>query len=385
MQNKSTKNNKIIDNMFLNILHTETLKDWGGQQGKVLKELLSIQRLGHKVYLICNPNTKISMRARELGIETIELEMNKKNYYHTIPFIIRFLKEHKIKIAISHGSTDSWIIGIAGLFLSTKTIRERHNEFSIKGFISRSLHKYLFDHIFAVSNNVKDVLLAIQVPEEKITLLPSIIDVSLFKNTDSLRSEFNIPSDSKVVGMFSSHFRKAKGGYDFSEMAKILLSKYKELYIIFAGNYTEKFRKSIEADFITQGFDLTRIIWTGFRKDISHVIHTFDIAVYPSHTEGMPNALLEVMACGKPIVVYDIKPMNQIIKNKIHGYCVPFGDTGALANATSILLEDESSSKKMGANALQKVKAEHDIHLLDFRLKELFEKLYPMEYDKRKI
>ena len=49
----------------MNILHTETLKGWGGEQNKVINEMVALKELGHNVYLICNPASEISKK--EIG------------------------------------------------------------------------------------------------------------------------------------------------------------------------------------------------------------------------------------------------------------------------------------------------------------------------------
>ena len=44
----------------MNILHTETLFNWGGQQNKVVNEMRHMRELGHSTTLFCNPNSEIS-------------------------------------------------------------------------------------------------------------------------------------------------------------------------------------------------------------------------------------------------------------------------------------------------------------------------------------
>ena len=115
----------------LNILHTETLKGWGGQQNKVIKELINTKKLGHKVYLLANPNADIINKAKKHGIEVITKEMNKKTILPSSFFLRKFIKNNNIDLVISHGSTDSWIVAITKLFTKIKAIRERHNLYEI--------------------------------------------------------------------------------------------------------------------------------------------------------------------------------------------------------------------------------------------------------------
>lgn len=360
----------------MNILHTETLKGWGGQQGKVLKELLAAKNIGETPYLICNPGSEIGKRAREHGIATTEIPINKKNFHRTVPFLLRFIKEQRIDVVISHGSTDSWVVALAGLFSDVKTVRERHNEFPINGFLSRLLHRKLFDRLLVVSDNVRDYLISIGVAEEKILGMPSSVDVGKFQNvTSRFREEWEIPQDAPVVGLFSSALRKEKGVFDFLAMIERVAPRRPLAYFILAGRYSETLRDRFAEKLREAGIAENRVIWTGFRSDIPNILHAFDIAVYPSHSEGMPNALLEQMACHLPAVVFDIPPMNVLVEEGETGFTVPFGDDEALAAKVLHLIDDASLRERMGEKAYRKVREHHDISSLDRRFRDLFDGL----------
>ena len=51
----------------MNILHTETLKKWGGQQNRVLAEAVGLKPTGHKVILACNRESVLGQKARGAG------------------------------------------------------------------------------------------------------------------------------------------------------------------------------------------------------------------------------------------------------------------------------------------------------------------------------
>ena len=91
----------------MNIIQTETLKGWGGQQNKVINECLALKKQGHEVILICNPNADIISFAEEKNINFITYPMNKRNFHKTIPFFLKLFKTKKIDLIITHGSTDS--------------------------------------------------------------------------------------------------------------------------------------------------------------------------------------------------------------------------------------------------------------------------------------
>lgn len=359
----------------MNILHTETLKNWGGQQNKVLKEMIAIKELGHTPFLLCNPQADISKKAKEHGIKVYEFPMHKKNFHKTVPYLLDLIKEQDIDVIFTHGSTDSWIGAVAGKLSSKKPmlIRERHNLFPIKGFLSRLQYRYIFDKVAVLSEAIKEYMLSFGVKEEKIFLLPDAVNVKKYENSETnFRKETFIPEDAIVLGAFTSLYRE-KGVYDVFEVAKKLLKKYENLYIVFGGNYKSNIKEEIDTFFEQNRYDKSRIIWTGFREDGANIMKSFDIFLFPSHSEGLGTVLIEAFACKLPCVVYDIRPMNDLVKNDRSGLCVSFLDTKALAKECEKLILDKSLRKKMGKVSFEKVLKDFDETNLKENMKKLLE------------
>jgi len=74
-----------------------------------------------------------------------------------------------------------------------------------------------------------------------------------------------------------------------------------------------------------------------------------------SNTEGMPNALMEAMALGLPVISTDCPCGGpaELIQNGVNGILIPVGDAYALADAFRKILEDNEFEKKLGENAQQ--------------------------------
>lgn len=77
------------------------------------------------------------------------------------------------------------------------------------------------------------------------------------------------------------------------------------------------------------------------------------VAAYSSDYEGMPNAVLEAMALGLPVVSTDCPPggPRMVIEPEENGLLVPVGDACALAAAVNRLIEDRGFAEKLGRNA----------------------------------
>jgi glycosyltransferase involved in cell wall biosynthesis len=85
------------------------------------------------------------------------------------------------------------------------------------------------------------------------------------------------------------------------------------------------------------------------------------VFVFPSRTEGLPNALLEAMAAACPIVTTDVPGCRDLIVNGQTGLVVPYGDTPALAAAMRRLLRDDALAARLGTQASEVVETEWNI------------------------
>jgi glycosyltransferase involved in cell wall biosynthesis len=101
-----------------------------------------------------------------------------------------------------------------------------------------------------------------------------------------------------------------------------------------------------------------RVHWLGARKDVPSLLKAADLFAFPSRTEGLPNALLEAMAAGCPIVTTDVPGCRDLVIHEERGLIVPYGDTQALSGALTRLLSDRELAGQLGRQARES--AEND-------------------------
>lgn len=96
-----------------------------------------------------------------------------------------------------------------------------------------------------------------------------------------------------------------------------------------------------------------RVNFKGLVKDIPNQIKDSKLFVMTSDFEGLPNALIEAMACGLACVTTDCSPggARELIENNVNGVIVSCGDARALASAVISLLTNPTIADKMGQKA----------------------------------
>ncbi len=93
-----------------------------------------------------------------------------------------------------------------------------------------------------------------------------------------------------------------------------------------------------------------RVRWLGWRDDVPRLVATADLVVLPSRWEGMPYALLEAMAAGRPVVAARVDGVRGTVVEGETGFTCPVEDVAGLAGALrSFLALDDAGRARLGA------------------------------------
>jgi glycosyltransferase involved in cell wall biosynthesis len=99
-----------------------------------------------------------------------------------------------------------------------------------------------------------------------------------------------------------------------------------------------------------------RLDWHGVVADPYLHYRQAQVFALPSRVEGTPNALLEAMSCGLPVIVSDGAPGPlELIEDGVTGLVVPVNDAAALATALGRLASDEKLRRRLGAAGRERV------------------------------
>lgn len=102
----------------------------------------------------------------------------------------------------------------------------------------------------------------------------------------------------------------------------------------------------------------------GHRRDMPDVLSSAAVVVLPSYREGLPKALLEAAACGKPVVATDVPGCREIVRHNVNGMLVPVRNTTALAEAIRLLLQAPQLRQRFGRAGRLIVEREFAEHLV---------------------
>ncbi len=184
--------------------------------------------------------------------------------------------------------------------------------------------------------------------------LPNPIDTNMFKPFDKekARELWSLPKDKKLVlfGAMGSTSDPRKGFDELSNALHKLENKDIE-FIVFGSSEPKE----------SQNFGFKTHYLGRFVDNVSLVTlyNAVDVMIVPSLQENLSNAIMESLACGTPVVGFDIGGNSDMIKHKKNGYLVKPFDTNDLANGIEWVL-NASNYNELCQNARDKVLKEFD-------------------------
>ncbi|KPJ69088.1 hypothetical protein AMJ44_04725 [candidate division WOR-1 bacterium DG_54_3] len=242
-----------------------------------------------------------------------------------------------------------------------------HNAWKDKLFLDLTC-KVAWDKIIAISHYIRRELMAVGVPEEKITVVHHGIDEKLFhpgKVSSSIFKDHPQLKGKKRVIFNPARLGIAKGCDVTIEAFRLVKNKFPDAMLLMSGSgniidWGLTQNKDI-AFFVTLikhlGLEDSVYINTfSLSKEMPELYRLAEVIAYPSSSEepfGL--TMLEAMASSKPIVVTESGGMPEIITDDINGYVVPKGNHEELAEKIIKLLSDDELRKKLGETGRREV------------------------------
>ena len=163
------------------------------------------------------------------------------------------------------------------------------------------------------------------------------------------------PDEPVVVTMVSRMLRD-KGVFELVEAARRLSRSHPSLRVRLVGPPDPENPASIDTETLEALSREGIIEWCPGTNDVPRVWAHSHVAVLPSYREGLPKALLEAAACGRPMVSTDVPGCRDVVRHERTGLLVPPRDAPALACAIARLADDPELRARLGRGAREHVR-----------------------------
>ncbi len=208
--------------------------------------------------------------------------------------------------------------------------------------------------------------------DREIFLIPNGIDTEFFKpmgrneglaealglgggkKKEERSGEWKVESGNPVIG-FVGELREKKG-------LATLLSAYAQINnkqpasLLIVGDVREGEDKKWFDEFMQSNPNL-KIIVTGYisHNDLPAYYSLMDVFVHPSRRDGMPNAVLEAMACGKTVIATPVGGVKDVVVDGVNGLLVNVSDVEGLAEKVAEALSQPEKRESIGRAAREAV------------------------------
>lgn len=234
-----------------------------------------------------------------------------------------------------------------GWFFNAKISNKKQKLYAI---IEKVL-AYKTDMIINISKDEYDSALERKIAsKDKMCIIENGIDFEKFNNQDKYRNEtrkeLKIKNEDIVIGAVG-RLSEQKDPMTGIKAFKLVNEKYPNTKMIFvgAGELEENIIKYAENNNLRD-----KIIITGWVEKVEKYIPTFDIAVLPSKWEGFGLAIVEYMACNKPVIASEVGGIKNIISNNVNGILIQPGDYKNLSKKICDLIEKPKMQEKIVNN-----------------------------------
>ena len=340
---------------------------FGGPERQILTHAVRVREMGFEPQLI---SFHENGRANELLAEALRnglacRELGSRSTFHpgVVTELAGALRSFGSDVLIGHGykanvvgRLASWWCGIPFLAISRGWTAE-----SPRIRLYESLDRFflkLADMVVAVSEGQRRKVLACGVRPEKVRVIRNAIDLDSFpvRSVQSIRKEMCIPGEAVLV-VTAGRLSPEKNHLGLVEAARHAIANNPDVWFVAFG---EGFLRPEIEKAVSKAAIGNRFLLPGFRPDVRAIFHDADIFVLPSHTEGLPNVVLEAFACGKPVVATNVGGTPEVVRHGMDGLLVPSGDMKGMASAILELAKDEALRARMGRSGFEHVKAVFD-------------------------
>jgi glycosyltransferase involved in cell wall biosynthesis len=362
-------------NARIRVLHTESSRNFGGQELRVLLEMERLVDFGIDSVLVARTGNPILSEAGKRGLRHYALPMYNRLDPVSMAGFAWIMRRERIDIVNAHGSRDSWNAFLVARLLGVRTIRARHVANPIRDHgPGRMVYGSLSDIVLTTSESIRQGLVERGVEPGKIVSVPTGVDVARFMGGEHgrVRQELAIPPAAPVIGMISV-LRGDKGPDVFLDACASLTAQRPDLHCLLAGDGW--MRKDLEAMHAAMA-NRDRIHILGFRRDIPDLLADMNVAVLSARIpEGVPQALLQAHSARVPVVASAVGGIEEVARHDETALTVPPGDAAALAAAIGRLLDDRALAAALAERGHRLVVDNYSLDWMLNRMARLYREL----------
>jgi len=199
--------------------------------------------------------------------------------------------------------------------------------------------------------------------------------VMVLPNAIERREENRKAPREEFVFLYVGYLKPEKGLMDLLEayrQCRLLLSGRKISLRLMGGGDNEENEGLVKRGYASAGLDGISFLGIRTGDDKWNEFAAADVFLLPSHSEDMPIAILEAMACGLPVIATSVGSIPEVVEDNVNGYLVAPHQPSALAEKMALLVRDAAVRSAMGAANQAKVQKEYSFKEYENKLENIY-------------
>lgn len=346
------------------ILKVCTSRSWGGMEIHMTRTCDKLRQRGHIIFPVCFPGSPIFHQLQRMGFEPFTLIL--KNYFHPVQILKlrKFIQNNEIELIHADYSRDLWTIVPAVIFLRKiplVLIKHIGTMKAKRDFLHRWIYRRV-DYIVSISKVIQENILATHpISPGKVGIIYHGVDFNKFNFDEAVRKQtrriLGVENEKILIGIIG-RLQRAKGHFEFLEMAAVLSERYHHLQFVMIGEASrgeESEAEQIKLKINELNLE-NKLILTGYREDIPALLSAMDIFVFPSYAEAFGLVLIEAMAMKLPVVTANCDGVLDIVIENQTGQLVPPKDVNRLIQAVEKLILDKKLRQIYSENGFNRAR-----------------------------
>lgn len=221
------------------------------------------------------------------------------------------------------------------------------------------------DHVFSQNRRDMEDCIRLMGSKDRVSYEGNGVDAAWVRDTarehlERARRDYP-PGDLKLAMV--SRLEPVKRVGDFLAVCQVLLRRGLRVSAVVAGE--GPMQRKLESELLARGL-AGHVRLTGWAPHAVSLLAIADIVVLTSEKEGIPRALMEAMALGKPVVATDVPGTQELVADGATGVLTPLGRPDVMADAIAALAADPAKRAAMGQAGFDRVCAEfNDCRIAD--------------------
>ena len=336
---------------------------WGGGEKWHHDMALKLAQEGYSVMVVTHATSWLHERLTGKGLPLISMPLGNLSFLNPfkIAKIHRLLKTRGVGAIFLNLSADLKTAGLAARLAGVPRIIYRRGLANpVKNTaLNRFFYRKIITRLLVNSNATRETVLQNNpqlIPEDRIQVVYNGIDLDQFDRLP-VREIFSREKDQVIIGN-CGRLTAQKGQHFLVALAERMKQQSVPFKIVIAGSGEMEDRLKGIAE--TAGVsDVVQFL--GFVDDVKSFMHGIDVFVLTSLFEGFGYVIAEAMACGKPVVAFDISSNPELIEDGKSGFLSVCGDVDDLYRKVNLLVSSAKLRRQMGKYGRTVVEARFDM------------------------